>query len=82
MHLAGELIRAWRLSHTPPMSAEQLGALLGGDKALPAHTIYNWERRGKIARPALQRRFVELGICAPADWIEPAKICLSGKQAP
>ena len=37
-----------------------------------AQTVYNWEARGKVARPAAQKRLAELGICMPSDWLEPA----------
>ncbi|MEO9658210.1 hypothetical protein [Qipengyuania citrea] len=55
------------------MSAEELGKRLDPPRTIPAQSIYNWETRGKVARAPLQRRLNLLGICAPADWLEPAK---------
>jgi hypothetical protein len=39
---------------------------------VPKTTIHNWEKRGKIARPAHQRRLAELGACEAGDWLLPA----------
>jgi NAD+ synthase (glutamine-hydrolysing) len=72
MHKAGKLIREWRLAHDPPLSAEEFGARYGEPASWRGQTIYNWEARGKIARPAAQRRLAQLGICRPSDWIERA----------
>jgi NAD+ synthase (glutamine-hydrolysing) len=72
MHKAGRLIRAWRLAHRPPLSAKEFGERYGAPRPWRGQTVYNWESRGKIARPAVQRRLAELGICTPSDWLEPA----------
>lgn len=69
-HLAGQKIRQWRDAHG--LSAEQLGERLDPARIVPAWTIYNWERLGKVARPNLQRRLAELGICEAGDWLAPA----------
>ena len=73
-HRAGQKIRRWRERHG--LSAEALGERLRRPGApglpVPAHTIYNWEARGKIARAGHQLRLAELGICTAADWLEPA----------
>lgn len=71
LHRAGEKIRAYRQEHG--LSAEELGKRIDPPRTIPAQSIYNWETRGKVARPPLQRRLNLLGICAPADWLEPAK---------
>lgn len=71
LHRAGEKIRAYRLKHE--LSAEELGERIDPPRKVPAQSIYNWETRGKVARPPLQRRLNLLGICDPADWLEPAK---------
>jgi len=70
-HRAGEKIRAYRLEHK--LSAEELGKRIDPPRTIPAQSVYNWETRGKVARPPLQRRLNLLGICDPADWLEPAK---------
>ncbi len=72
-HLAGHKIRAWREAHDPPLSAQEFGALFGdnGAKGWPSRTVYGWEAKGKVARPKVQKRLAELGICQPADWLEP-----------
>ena len=62
MHRAGQLIRNWRKLQKPPISAEALGILLGAPNPLPKQTIYNWESRGKVARPGIQRKLAELGV--------------------
>ncbi len=72
MHKAGKLIREWRQAHDPPLSAEEFGARYGAPKPWRGQTVYNWEARGKIARPAVQKRLAELGICRPSDWLEAA----------
>ena len=72
MHLAGSKIRHWREAHDPPLSAEEFGARYGEPKPWPSRTVYGWEAKGKIARASVQKRLAELGICAPADWLEPA----------
>ena len=71
LHRAGEKIRAFRSEHG--LSAEELGKRINPPCLIPAQTIYNWEKRGKVARPWLQRKLNELGICDPADWLAPAK---------
>src|SRR5436190_12996784 len=68
MHRAGEKIRAWREAQRPPLSAAEFGALHGW----PSRTVYGWETKGKIPRPAAQRQLAELGICRPEDWLLPA----------
>lgn len=70
MHLAGYKIRAWREAHKPPLSAEEFGIRFGDP--WPSRTVYGWESKGKVARPPVQRRLADLGICAPEDWLEPA----------
>ncbi len=71
MHKAGEKIRKWRESRTPPLSAEEFGALYGVPDPWPSRTIYGWEAQGKIPRPAAQRRLADLGVCQPEDWLQP-----------
>ena len=74
MHLAGHRIRLWREAHDPPLSAEEFGARYcdpAGDP-WPSRTVYGWEAKGKVARPMVQKRHAALGICQPADWLEPA----------
>lgn len=70
--LAGLKIRNWRADHDPPLSAEAFGKLYGAPSAWKGQTVYNWESKGKVARPTVQKRLAELGICEPADWLEPA----------
>ena len=41
-------------------------------KAWPSRTVYGWEAKGKVARPKVQKRLAELGICQPSDWIDNA----------
>jgi len=78
MHLAGHKIRLWREAHDPPLSAAEFGAQYSdadadaSAKPWPSRTVYGWEAKGKVARPKVQKRLNELGICAPADWLEPA----------
>ncbi len=72
MHLAGFKIRQWREAQDPPLSAEEFGARYGAPAAWPSRTVYGWEAKGKIARASVQKRLAELGVCQPADWIEPA----------
>jgi NAD+ synthase (glutamine-hydrolysing) len=72
MHRAGEKIRAWRENHSPPLSAAEFGEKLGKPSAWPSRTVYGWEKHGKIPRAGIQKRLAELGICDPADWLEPA----------
>jgi NAD+ synthase (glutamine-hydrolysing) len=69
MHKAGEKIRAWREAHDPPLSAGEFGQLYGEPAPWPSRTVYGWETKGKIARPAVQRRLAQLGICEPEDWL-------------
>ena len=72
MHLAGYKLRQWRETHQPPLSAEQFGARYGQPKPWPSRTVYGWEAKGKIARASVQKRLADLGVCEPADWLEPA----------
>ena len=72
MHLAGHKIRLWREAHDPPLSAEEFGARYGDTQPWPSRTVYGWEAKGKVARPKVQKRLSQLGICEPADWLEPA----------
>ncbi len=72
MHKAGQKIRAWREGQVPPLSAEEFGAVYGAPDGWPSRTVYGWEVKGKIPRPPVQRRLAQLGICDPADWLEPA----------
>ncbi len=74
MHLAGHKIRQWREAHDPPLSAEEFGAQFCDPdaKAWPSRTVYGWEAKGKVARPKVQKRLAELGICQPSDWIDNA----------
>ncbi len=72
MHLAGQKLRAWREAQDPPLSAEEFGARFGIPKPWPSRTVYGWEAKGKIPRAPVQKRLAELGICDPADWLEPA----------
>ncbi len=71
MHRAGEKIRAWRESQRPPLTAEEFGKRFGKPEPWPSRTVYGWETRGKIPRAGIQRRLAELGICEPADWLDP-----------
>jgi NAD+ synthase (glutamine-hydrolysing) len=70
MHKAGEKIRAWREAHDPPLSAGEFGQRYGEPAPWPSRTVYGWETKGKIARPAVQRRLAQLGICEPEDWLD------------
>ena len=72
MHLAGSKIRQWREAHHPPLSADEFGMRYGQPAPWPSRTVYGWEAKGKIARASVQKRLAELGICKPADWLEPA----------
>ena len=72
MHLAGFKLRRWRETHDPPLSADQFGARYGLPNPWPSRTVYGWETKGKIARASVQKRLAELGVCHPADWLEPA----------
>lgn len=72
MHLAGLKIRRWREAQNPPLSAEEFGARYGEPRGWPSRTVYGWEAKGKIARASVQKRLAALGICEPADWLEPA----------
>ena len=72
MHKAGQKIRAWREAQQPALSAEEFGERFGQPKPWPSRTVYGWERRGKVARPAVQKRLAELGICEVKDWVESA----------
>ncbi len=80
MHRAGQKIRAWRQAHVPKLSAGEFGELCGTPKPWPSRTVYGWEVKGKIARAAVQKRLDELGICKPADWLEPVIRARPGKQ--
>ena len=72
MHKAGQKIRQWREAHDPPLSAEEFGAQYGQPKPWPSRTVYGWEAKGKVPRPATQKRLADLGICKPEDFLEPA----------
>jgi NAD+ synthase (glutamine-hydrolysing) len=78
-HLAGAKIRVWRKAGG--LSAEALGARLDPAHPVPKTTIHNWEKRGKIARAAHQRRLAELGACEAADWLLPAPHGIPEAQA-
>ncbi len=71
MHRAGQKIRQWRENHQPPLSAGEFGRIAGTPEPWPSRTVYGWEAKGKIPRPPVQKRLAELGICDPADWLEP-----------
>lgn len=73
MHLAGQKIRAWREAHDPPLSAEEFGKRYGAPNPWPSRTVYGWEAKGKVPRKPVQIRLAELGICQPADFLEPAQ---------
>ena len=68
MHLAGQKLKAWRLAQQPPLSAEEFAARHG----FKTQTVFGWESKGRVARADAQRKLAQLGICQPADWIEPA----------
>ncbi len=72
MHKAGIRIRAFREAHDPPLSAGEFGERFGAPQPWPSRTVYGWEVKGKIPRPAVQKRLAELGICDAQDWLEPA----------
>ena len=72
MHLAGAKIRAYREAADPPLSAAEFGLRFGQPEPWPSRTVYGWEAKGKIARASVQKRLADLGICQPADWLEPA----------
>ena len=65
MHKAGRKIREWREAHVPPLSAGEFGTRYGAPQKWPSRTVYGWETKGKIPRPAVQKRLAELGICQP-----------------
>ena len=69
MHRAGDRIRTWRETHDPPLSAGEFGERYGQPAPWPSRTVYGWETKGRIARPSVQRRLAELGICEPGDWL-------------
>ena len=71
MHRAGQKIRAWRETHSPPLSAGEFGQQYGVPDPWPSRTVYGWETRGKIPRPAVQRQLALLGIASADDWLEP-----------
>ena len=71
MHRAGARIRAFREAHDPPLTAAEFGERYGEPEPWPSRTVYGWEAKGRIARAAVQRRLSDLGICQPADWLEP-----------
>jgi NAD+ synthase (glutamine-hydrolysing) len=73
MHRAGQKIRQWRENHQPPLSADEFGRLHGSPEPWPSRTVYGWEAKGKIPRPPVQKHLASLGICDPADWLEPAQ---------
>lgn len=80
MHRAGQKIRQWREGQTPPLNAAEFGDRFGVPDPWPSRTVYGWETKGKIARPAVQKRLAELGICDPADWLAPADIHASNES--
>lgn len=67
MHRAGQKLKAWRLGRRPPLSAADFAARFN----FKTQTVFGWESKGRIARPAAQRQLAELGICDAGDWIEP-----------
>ena len=69
MHKAGQKIRKWREAHRPPLSAQEFGERYGQPEPWPSRTVYGWESRGKVARPAVQKRLAQLGICDVSDWV-------------
>lgn len=71
-HIAGVKIRRWRKAHN--VSARELGEQLDPERReqVSPHAIYNWEERGRVARPKYQRWFDALGICEADDWLRPA----------
>ena len=73
MHRAGARIRRYRETHDPPLSAEEFGLRYGAPEPWASRTVYGWEVKGKVARPPVQKRLAELGICDPGDWLEPAE---------
>lgn len=54
------------------MNAAEFGAHFGGARPWPSRTVYGWETKGKIARPAVQKVLAEAGICDPSEWLAPA----------
>ncbi len=64
---AGQKIRAYREARG--ISAAVFGGLF--DPPVPEQTVYSWERLGRRARPGYARRLDALGVCTPADWMEP-----------
>ncbi len=70
MHRAGRKIREWREAQSPPLTAAAFGHRFGSPEPWPSRTVYGWETKGKIPRPAVQKRLAELGICEPPDWLE------------
>ena len=68
MHRAGQMLKAWRLRHEPPLSVEQFADRFG----FKTQTVFGWESKGRIARPDAQRRLAQLGVAQPADWIASA----------
>ncbi len=81
MHKAGEKIRAWRERQRPPLTAAEFGRKYGKPAPWPSRTVYGWETRGKIPRPSIQKRLAELGVCQPADWLEPPSSAASRPAA-
>ena len=65
MHRAGQLLRAWRAGHQPPLSVEQFAARFG----FKTQTVFGWESKGRIPRAKAQRRLAELGIAQAGDWL-------------
>ncbi len=72
MHKAGQKLRLWRDAHDPPLTAGEFGEMFGVPRAWPSRTVYGWEVKGRIARPAVQKRLANLGICSAQDWLESA----------
>ncbi len=82
MHRAGARIRAFREAHDPPLTAAEFGERYGEPEPWPSRTVYGWEAKGRIARAAVQLRLADLGICRPADWLEPAAADPALKEEP
>src|SRR6476660_6298368 len=77
MHRAGQLLKAWRLRHDPPLSVEQFAERFG----FKTQTVFGWESKGRIPRADAQRRLAEIGIAQPADWIAAASPEAAAKPA-
>ena len=73
LHLAGRKIEAYRIANGLKRGtfAEMIARELGREE-FPVSTIYNWERRGKDARPPLRKLLQDWGVCTADDWLYPA----------